>query len=296
MNRKSIRIVVTAAIAVLTTVMATGANADFKIMRDVNCDRGMDVQRVLDRNVMSFPMEIRLAGTCDGFTIERDNVSITARDDDACPGATVSGRIEVFNSQRVELSCLAVTSSENGIDIVHGSRASITENLITGASAGVYIDHGSSAQVFDNEITGSTSVGIFVNGSSYGEIRDNTLASSFTDNFSQIFVTGSSAADVSNNIITASGGSGVASGFASNITAGGNNISGTASAGIMVEQNAHLFLSAENTVGNSALEQAIYCGATGSLRVDASQTITTGFVVLMPGCEITNYSGVPFPP
>jgi len=296
MNRKAIRVLVTAGVAVLTTAMTADVNADFKIQKVVNCDKGRDVQRVLDRNVMSFPMEIRLIGTCDGFTIERDNVSITARDDDTCPGATVSGRIVVFNSQRVELSCLSITSLENGIDIVHGSRASITENLITGAAAGIYIDSGSSAQVFDNEITGSTSVGIFVNGSSYGEIRNNTLASSSIGNFSQIFVTGSSAADVSNNIITASGGSGVDAGFASNITAGGNNISGTAYAGIRVAQNAHMFLNTENTLGYSALEQAIYCGATGSLRVDASQTITTGFVVLEPGCEITNDTGAPFPP
>jgi hypothetical protein len=40
MNRKSIRIVVTAAIAMLATVTAASANADYKIRKLVKCDNG----------------------------------------------------------------------------------------------------------------------------------------------------------------------------------------------------------------------------------------------------------------
>jgi hypothetical protein len=242
-------------------------------------------------------MEIEVVGTCDGFAIERDNVSISARDDTNCPGATIVGRITVDDARRVSLHCLAVTSVENGIDILRGASALVEDNLISGAAAGVQIAQGSSARVFNNEILDSTSVGIFVNGGSYGEVRDNVLASSSIGNFSQIFVTGSSAADVFDNTITASGGTGVDAGFASSIEAGGNNVSGTAYAGIRVAQNAHMFLRSANTVDNPALGgQSIFCGSTGSLRLDAIQTIISGSIILDSGCEITNYSGAPFPP
>ena len=164
-----------------------------------------------------------------------------------------------------------------------------------GGGAGVGISRGSSARVINNVILDSTIVGIFINTSSYGEIRGNTMDSS-SGNFSQIFTTGSSSADVFNNTITASSGGGIDAVFASSVEAGDNNVSGTVSGGITVAQNAHMFLRSENTVNNPD-GQAIFCGFTGSLRVDQIQMITAGTVFVDPGCEIDNVAGDPsFPP
>ena len=158
-----------------------------------------------------------------------------------------------------------------------------------GGASGVRISNGSSAIVVDNQILNSTSVGIGISGGSYAFIDDNDLDSTMS-NFSQIFVDFSASADIINNTITASSGTGISSVFASSVRVGGNNVSGTANRGIEVIQNAHMWFDSANTVNNPG-GQAIFCGFSGGLRVDAAQN-TMGTVILDPGCDLTDPGGV----
>ena len=38
--------------------------------RIVRCDKGENVQHVLDKNILALPMEIKLVGECSGFDIK----------------------------------------------------------------------------------------------------------------------------------------------------------------------------------------------------------------------------------
>jgi parallel beta-helix repeat protein len=178
--------------------------------------------------------------------------------------------------------------------LVLADRVQIEDFTIIGGTAGVNIQQGSSATVLDNTILDSTSVGIFIDSASHGNIQGNTLNST-SGNFSQIFVTGSSSAIISGNIITASSGNGIGAVFASSATVSGNNVSGTAFDGIGVGQNAHIFFNSPNanTVSNPG-GTAIFCDFSGSLRVDIEQNLT-GAVNLDASCDLTNFFGVPFP-
>ncbi len=230
----------------------------------VDCDNGESIQDAVDKAREG--VDINVSGTCnEAVVIQGDHLHIVGNNVATImpPAGTTAFR---------------VVSTDNVV---------IEGFTIWGGAGGVGIFGGSSAYIRDNQIHDSTSVGIHIVNSSFAGVIRNLLHST-SGNFSQIRVEGSSAANVFDNIITASSGTGIDAASASSVRAGGNTVSGTVRAGISVAQNAHMFLPAPNTVNT------IFCGFSGSLRVDTVQNIT-GTVFLDPGCDLTNFNAVPFP-
>lgn len=154
MNRRSGKLLVAATIALFGVSLGTSAFADFTIKRIVRCDRGMNVQDVLDRNILSLPMEVFLVGTCDGFEIEQDDVEISALHDHACPGATVAGGILLNGTQRIDIRCIAVTAGDE--------------------IGGIFL-YSSNATIEDVDIWGTNDTGLALGGGSYAEVTNSTI-------------------------------------------------------------------------------------------------------------------------
>ena len=230
----------------------------------VDCDQGDSIQDAVDKAREG--VDINVSGTCnETVLIQSDHLHIIGNN-----GATIM--------PPAGTTAFRVLSTDN---------VAIDGFIILGGAGGVGIFGGSSAHIRDNQIHDSTSVGILISSSSYAAVRRNSLHST-SGNFSQIFVTESSAALVVDNTITASSGGGIEARSASSVTAGGNTVSGTAGFGILVQQNSHMTLQNTNTVNT------ISCSVSGSLEVDEVQSITVG-ATLDPGCDLSNFSGVPFP-
>ena len=151
MNVKRLGLVVAAAALLLAISASTNASWFKDRGMVVNCDKGMNPQQILDTRFFARPLELQLVGTCPGFSIRRDDVTVTAKYDEACPGATVEGSIEITGADRVELSCLMVTGNieQPGVHVAGGlvtlNDMDITHNDATGlritAGAHVTVSH-----------------------------------------------------------------------------------------------------------------------------------------------------------
>ena len=159
MNVKRLGLVV--AIAALLLAISASTNASWFHDRGlvVNCDKGMNPQHILDSWMFSRPLELKLVGTCPGFSIKRDDVTVTAKYDEACPGATVDGSIEIIGADRVDLGCLMVTGSieQPGVNVVGGlvtlDDMDISHNDATGLSitAGAHVTVNNSLVNFNDD-------------------------------------------------------------------------------------------------------------------------------------------------
>jgi hypothetical protein len=120
----------------------------------VRCDKGKSVQHILDSSSLSQPLELRLVGTCAGFTITRDRVSIAPRDDDVCPGATVDGGLFIRNARWVEVRCIAITGGEDdgGVDLVRSVVSFEHVDIVGNDSHGLGVTGLSSARVSNSSI------------------------------------------------------------------------------------------------------------------------------------------------
>jgi hypothetical protein len=249
----------------LLALMSTGHAQDKRYI-PVFCNQGHSLQDAIDRATEGALIDV--FGTC--------NESVVIQTD----GLRIFGDHATLNPP----------AGSTAILVKFADNVSIHNFEIIGGAIGIQILQGSSTRVINNTIRESTDVGLQIANGSYGEIGFN-LFHSTSGNFTQIQVLGSSSAELDDNIITASSGGAIDAAWASSVTVRFNNISGTAS-GLRVGQNAHMFL------GSSNIVNTISCGFSGSLRVDAVQTITggAGAVTLDPGCDLDNLSGSPFPP
>jgi len=194
MNRKSSRLFVAPIVALLLIAVSSDANADFTIKRIINCDKGRDVQRVLDSNVFSLPMELRLVGTCRGFEIMHDDVLITPLHGGACSTATVDGGIFLNSVDRTEIRCITVDGA--GIRVLGGTatleEVDIRNNFDIGLSLGgnAYVEvfnstirnngegvsiERSNASFDDVHVTGNRNNGITVEHNSNLEFMDGSV-------------------------------------------------------------------------------------------------------------------------
>jgi len=160
MKTRTISILGPPIIALLGITVSSDVNADMTIKRIVNCDKGMDVQRVLDRNFFSLPLELRLVGNCRSFSISHDDVAIFPRYDDVCPGATIQGTVEIEGGAIVEMSCIDVVYSaeeegEAGLMII-GSQATFENVNVRGFSeAGATVDAGGWMEFIGGTLSGN---------------------------------------------------------------------------------------------------------------------------------------------
>ena len=169
MNRKLFGIFAIPVVALLLMAASSDANANFTIKKIVDCDKGMDVQRVLDKNIFGLPMELKLVGTCDGFEITRDDISIAPLHGHSCPGATVDGGIFLNGAVRIELSCIAVTGGGEdfaGIEATE-SKALIEDVLMVGLDAVALQSTGhSSIEMIGGIIANNNDTGVVVDSTS----------------------------------------------------------------------------------------------------------------------------------
>ena len=96
--------------------LGSNAQAQAKHVQEkvVECDEGETVQSVLDGNFPSGPLTIQLVGTCPGFTITQNDISIVPFNDDVCPGGTLDDGIFMSGAHRIEIRCIAVTGGGAG--------------------------------------------------------------------------------------------------------------------------------------------------------------------------------------
>jgi len=229
MNRNPSKLLMAAIIALFGVSLSTSAFADFTIKRIVRCDKGMDVQDVLDRNILGLPMELKLVGRCPGFEIAHDGVSIAPLYGHSCPGAIIEGSINTVRVHEVELSCLDVTgSSEDGISITGGNARLDNVKVFGHDGMGVIVEargdlEATDSSIYDNgegaSIEGSTAT---FNGTDISDNRGHGLAvmgnstvffghAPIADNDGNgIYVSLSSSVEVDNAMITNSGGGGIA--------------------------------------------------------------------------------------
>jgi hypothetical protein len=141
----------------------------------VDCTQGQNPQNVLDWVIGSRPLILYLIGTCSGFEISRDDVTVAGAelvedDDDDENGengenndngenggcatiATINGEIELKGARRVQLYCLEVTGNGNGIDAYEGASALVQDCFIHHNDRnGITVVEGSSVLVENCEI------------------------------------------------------------------------------------------------------------------------------------------------
>jgi len=284
MNRKLLGLFVAPTVALLLMAVSSDANADFAIRKTVNCDKGMDVQRVLDRNFFGLPMELRLVGTCSSFEITQNDVSIAPLYDDACPGATVDGGILLNGALRIELRCIAVTGGEEdsaGIEATE-SKALLEDVEIIGSAglqstghssiemiggiiaiaadddSGVVVDSVSLAFFEGTHITGNGYTGVEVSENSSvhfwgGSISNNDENGVFVDTKSVVHMEGT---EVLNN-----GRAGVALAGASFAELHGVMLADNGRRGIFLRSDSGVSLSSDTYVPTQGFSNtAIQCG------------------------------------
>lgn len=156
-----------AVIAFLGVGASADANAGLRFTRIVRCDWGANVQQILDRNVLSLPIELRLVGTCAGFNITQDDVVITARDDGICPGATVQGGIKAEGVHRLKLRCIAVTgaSEHPGVTILGGTASLEDVSIVGNEGIGLSLGQNAYVEVSRGSISGNGTEGVYMKGS-----------------------------------------------------------------------------------------------------------------------------------
>jgi len=165
--RKALALCVAAVIALLGVGVSADAKAGFYFPRVVRCDWGMNVQQILDSNVLSLPIELRLVGTCTGFNITQDDVVITARDDGVCPGATVQGGITADGVHRLKLRCIAVTgaSDKAGVTLLGGAASLEDVSILGNSGIGLALGQNAYVEVSRGSISGNSGDGVYLKGS-----------------------------------------------------------------------------------------------------------------------------------
>jgi hypothetical protein len=136
---------------------ATHAEQDEEIAQTkqfvVRCDEGQTVQSFLDRYGAHRKMALDLVGICSGFTITHDDVSIAPLYDEACPGATVNGKIEVDGVRRIGMRCIDIVGLDGGV-LVLGGRAFLEDVNIYGSDdIGIEIRDGGALDMFGGSVT-----------------------------------------------------------------------------------------------------------------------------------------------
>jgi hypothetical protein len=280
----------------------------------VRCDDGMNVQRILDSNWLSLPMTLRLVGTCPGFTIEHDDVTITARNDNACPRATVDGGIEIIGAHRTELRCIAVTGAEGAGIGVRGGTATLEEVEVWGnGDIGLALGSNAYVEVFDSTIydngegvgiersnasfegvhvTGSRNNGITVEHNSSLELIDGSLA---YNGDRGVDVTASSALVLDGTTVS-NNNSGVGVDIGSTAIIDGADIVDNTKTGLAVNLNSSVFVTGGTIAGN--LRNGIFLARHSMARIhDGTQIVNnSGYgirMVLDAGVSLRSGTTVP---
>jgi hypothetical protein len=230
-----------ASLAAFILLMGLSTSASANWGRDgvyvVKCDDGMNPQRILDMQWFARPIELQLVGICPGFGIKRDDVTVTARDNEACPGATVNGEISIDGARDVELSCIAVSGDEGGVQ-VFGGKAFLEDVHIFGSNdIGVEVRDGGSIEMIG------------------GSITDSVLGVGLEHGFAQF-----EDVDISSNRGTA-----VSLEHNSYFEMGGGSISNNPGDGISVSSNSVLQLGDVTVANNGRHGVALYGGANATL-------------------------------
>lgn len=119
----------------------------------VRCDEGQTIQNFLDRYGAHRKMALYLVGTCPGFMITSDDISVAPLFDATCPGATVNGKIEVDGARRIGIRCIDVAGSDGGV-LVLGGRAFLEDVNIYGSDdIGVEIRDGGTLDMFGGSVS-----------------------------------------------------------------------------------------------------------------------------------------------
>lgn len=178
--------------------LATPIHADEKVKsRTVDCDKGQHPADVLNQERGPQPLEMTLVGTCPGFTVARDDVTIEGDDEYGCPDASakVEGTITFSGAQRAVVACLFVTGPGNGIDALPGSSVLIIDSSISdNTEAGVTATSGASISLSRSYVTDNQGEGVVLNTSASAdvdntEIYDNGMLDGAADLFMSLHTT-----------------------------------------------------------------------------------------------------------
>jgi hypothetical protein len=261
---------------------------------DVRCDLGESVQDFLDTVAAPRSIHLYLVGTCPGFGIQRDDVVITARDDEACPGATVDGGIEIEGGQRVELSCIAVTGAEDGVTIFGGevmlsdveiygndglglysendANVDVADSSIHDNYEGASIERGSNGFFSDTHITHNASIGLYAVGSSSLGFVDGSV----THNDGRgILVQEGSSLNLERSLVSENGGTGVRVGLGSNANIEDVNILNNVFTGLAIGENSFVDWRNGDITGN--LRNGVFVAQHSMARIlGGTQIINNG--------------------
>ena len=155
---KSGRYAAKAALAAAVCILSIGFQSDAVASgfnpgeRVVRCDLGQQVQDVLDRQAFwRRPQTLTLVGTCDGFTIDRDDVTIRGVDDASCRGAIILGTVINNGARRTRFSCLALDGVGTGMVVKDGD-VELQGILVDGMPVGIEITQGGHAELIGGAI------------------------------------------------------------------------------------------------------------------------------------------------
>lgn len=224
-------------VAALLLLLGVSTNSSAYWGRDatyvVKCDAGMTPQHILDMQWFARPIELQLVGICPGFTINRDDVTVTARDNEACPGATVDGKISISGARNATLACISVMGGESGV-AVSGGKAFLGDVHISGSNeSGIWIDDSGTVEMSGGSIT-DTVAGVFVE-NGYGKFYEVDISSN----------RGTAVTVENNSFFEMSGGS----------------ISNNAEDGVAARRNSVLKLYGVAVTGNDRYGVALFNGA-----------------------------------
>ncbi len=317
MKTRSFRLLVAPIVVLLGMIVSSTANADLTIRKVINCDRGGDVQRALDRNIWSLPMKLRLVGRCSGFEIRRDDVSIAPLHGHACPGAWVDGTIHLDDAQRVQIRCIEVTVDEDpGIDAFGSTALLVDVDLSDNGGAGLESTGYSSIEMQRGSITGNGDAGVNVDGKGSARIEGTHIAGNggagisasqnslvfvadgwiIDNDGSGILLQSSSVATVDDMTISDNGRAGVAVLSGSEVAIEGSTISDNGTdgpgSGVFARLNSSVEIVSSIISGNLAgvaVREHSFADISGTHEVDGETRITNNS---LPGITLTNDSGV----
>lgn len=264
-----------ASLAALILLLGLSASAGANWGRDgvyvVKCDEGMTPQRILDMQWFARPIELQLVGTCPGFEIRRDDVTVTARSNEACPGAIVEGQIAIEGANRTVLSCLEVTGPEGSVTMLGGQ-----------------------ALLEDVDIIGNGGIGVELGAHSAMEMIGGSIKNQHEGVGMEASYAGLSDVEISNH------GDGIRVENNSYFEMGGGSISNNAEDGVSARSNSVLDLEGVTIADNNGHGVALFSGANASfgevtIRDNAGDGIYARKLVsinLVGGSVTNNANGV----
>lgn len=246
-----------------------GSNAHAVENFVVRCDDGEIVQEYLDTFNDPRGIHLYLVGTCLGFVIEHDDVVIDAHENEACPGATVIGGIEIAGGQRVELTCIAVTDAEDGVTIFGGevvlsdveiygndglglylendANVDVSNSSIHDNVEGASIERGSNGFFSETHITDNAETGLYAVGSSSLGFVDGSVTS---NDGRGILVQEGSSLNLERSLVSENGRTGVRIGLGSNANIEDTNILNNVATGLAIAENSFVDWRNGNITGN----------------------------------------------